>query len=249
MLLNEDREKLHELKLPGMLEAFDSQLSIARSSEMSFEDRLGLLASAEITFRENRRLATLLRLAKLKMRADINDINYDARRSISRSQIANLSTCNWIQKGFNVLITGATGTGKTYLACALGHRACLRGFPVQFHKMGLLLDELQQAKIDGSFRSRLKFYNRCALLILDDLSVKARLTESDCELLYEVVDGRLGTGATIVTSQLPLNKWHEYFMASYPTTADAIMDRLLTNATKIELKGESLRNHIDVMAE
>lgn len=247
MLVNEVREKLLQLKLPGMLQALDAQLNTPSSTDMCFEERLGILVNAETVFRENRRLTTLLKTAKLKVRADLNDINYDPRRNINRSQIASLATCNWIQQGFNVLLTGATGTGKTYLACAFGHRACLRGFSVQFHKLGLLLDELHQARIDGSLRSRLKVINRCALLILDDLSVKARLAESDCELLYEVLDGRHQSGATIVTSQFPLNKWHEYFTASYPTAADAIMDRLLTNATKIELSGESLRNHTDII--
>jgi DNA replication protein DnaC len=245
MQIEEIRSKLNQLKLLGMVEGIDSQLATSRAGELSFEERLGLLVDCELTYRENRRLKTLLKMAKLKIRADLNDINYSPARNISRTHIASLATCSWIGHGFNVLITGPTGTGKTFLACALGHQACLKGNPTQFYKFGLLLDELEQARIDGSLRTRLKFVNRCGLLIVDDFGIKGRLTAGECELFYEVLDGRSGTGATIVTSQLPQNKWHEYLCLSNPTTADAIMDRLITNATKIDLQGESLRPHKD----
>jgi DNA replication protein DnaC len=249
MMINETRDMLVQLKLFGMVEGIDDQLSSSRAAELSFEDRLGLLVDYEVTSRENRRLKSLLKMAKLKIQADLNDINYQASRNINRVHIANLATCSWVRNGFNVLVTGATGTGKTYLSCALGRQSCLKGFTVQFHKVSLLLDDLERAQDDGSFRKRLAYINRSNLLILDDLGIKARLKAKECELLYELLDGRHGTGSTIVTSQLPQNKWHEYFNASYPTIADAIMDRLNTNATKIDLKGESLRSHKDLLAE
>ena len=119
---------------------------------------------------------------------------------------------------------------------------------MQFHKFGLLMNELEQAKVDGSYRTRLKFINRCALLILDDMGIKAQLSPTECELFYDLLDGRHGIGATIVTSQLPLNMWHAYLNANYPTTTDAIMDRLLTNATKFEIKGEFCI-HMDTFSE
>jgi DNA replication protein DnaC len=250
MQIDEILSKLSELKLFGMAEGLDSQLTTSRSAELAFEERLGLLIDCELTFRENRRLKTLLKLARLKFHADVSDIDYNSNRNISRSQIASLASCNWIGRGINVAITGPTGTGKTYLACALGHQACLKGYPTQFYKFGLLLDELEQAKIDGSLRNRLKFVNRCGLLIVDDFGIKGRLTANECEHFYEVLDGRHGggaTGATVVTSQLPTTKWHEYLSLSNPTTADALMDRLMTNVTKIELKGESLRSHKDAL--
>jgi DNA replication protein DnaC len=247
MQIEEIRTKLNELKLVGMAQGLDSQLCTSRATELSFEERLGLLVDCELTFRENRRLKTLLKMARLKMQADVNDLYYNSNRNISRPHIASLTMCNWIGRGINLAITGPTGTGKTYLACALGHQACLKGHTTQFYKFGLLLDELEQARIDGSLRARLKFVNRCALLIVDDFGIKGRLTANECELFYEVLDGRNGAGATVVTSQLPLTKWHEYLCLSNPTTADAIMDRLVTNATKIELQGESLRPHQDVL--
>jgi DNA replication protein DnaC len=152
MLINETRSKLAQLKLFGMAEGMDAQLATSRASELSFEEPLGLLVDYEVTSRENRRLKTLLKMAKLKIRADLNDLHYSPSRNINRTSIANLSTCNWIKQGFNVLITGPTSTGKTYLACALGQQSCLKGLTVQFHNIGLLLDDLEHAAIDGSYR-------------------------------------------------------------------------------------------------
>lgn len=235
------KTKLAQLKLLGILEGIESQERSSQAMEMPFEDRLTLLVDHEITYRENRRLHTLLRMARLKDRGRLEDLRYLPNRNIDRALIANLSSCGWIAKGINVLVTGATGTGKTFLACALGHQACLRGNPVQFHKISLLLDELEQAKIDGTLRKKLAFINRCALLILDDLGIKPQLTPAEAELLLEVLDGRWDSAATIVTSQFPLDSWHKYLCAADPTAGDALTDRLLTNAVRVELRGESQR--------
>lgn len=231
------------MKLNGMAEALERQARTSHSLSLSFDERLAMLVDCEETYRENRRLESLLRCAKLKVRAQIENITYQPSRNLDRETIANLADCAWIEKAFNVLITGATGTGKTFLACALGYQSCVKGRTVQFHKLGLLLDDLEQAKMAGTFRKRLQQVNRAALLIVDDMGIKPRLSPVECELLLELLDGRHGSGATIITSQLPLTSWHEYLSASYPTTADAILDRMITNAVKIELRGESLRAH------
>jgi DNA replication protein DnaC len=236
-LIEETKSKLYRMKLNGMAEGLDSQMRTPHCLSLPFEERIGMLVDHEQTYRENRRLQTLLRSAKLKFPAQIESIRYEPSRNLDRDTISNLAACGWVDKGFNVLFTSATGTGKTHLACALGYQACLKGKTVQFFKVGLILDDLEQAKTDGTLRKRLIQVNRAALLILDDLGIKARLSSTECELLLELLDGRHGVGATIITSQLPLTSWHEYLSASYPTTADAILDRICTNAVKIELLG------------
>jgi DNA replication protein DnaC len=226
-----------------MAEALERQARTSHCLSLSFDERLAMLVDCEEPYRENRRLQSLLRCAKLKVRAQFENITYKPSRNLDHETIVNLADCSWIDRAFNVLVTGATGTGKTFLACALGYQACAKGRMVQFHKLGLLLEDLEQAKTTGTLRKRLQQVNRAALLIIDDMGIKARLSPAECELLLELLDGRHGTGATIITSQLPLTSWHEYLSASYPTTADAILDRMITNAVKIELRGESLRAH------
>lgn len=235
--------KMNKMKLNGMAEALERQMQTSHCLSLSFDERLAMLVDSEETHRENRRLHTLLRCARLKEKSQIENLIYRPSRNLDREIIANLADCAWIRKAFNILITGATGTGKTFLACALGYQACEKGHTAQFHKLSLLLEDLEQAKTTGTLRKRLQQINRATLLIIDDLGIKARLSPIDCELLLELLDGRHGSGATIITSQLPLTSWHEYLSASYPTTADAILDRMITNPVKIELQGESLRQH------
>lgn len=238
MLTNQTLEELGRLKLTGMAEAFRQQLEQPETHALSFEERFSLLVDREVTYRENRRLVRLLRLARLKQAACVEDIDYKQRRGLERSLMAQLSTCDWVRAHHNVHLTGPTGTGKSWLACALGHQACRQGLSVRYERVPRLLETLRLARADGSLPKRLAWVARLDLLILDDFGLKP-LTSSERHDLLEVVEDRHGTRSTIITSQLPISHWHEYL--NEPAVADALLDRLLHNAYKIELKGESMR--------
>lgn len=242
-MIEETKRKLYQMKLNGMVEGMEYQMRTPHCLSLPFEDRFGMIVDHEETSRDNKRLKRLVRNAKLKVPAQIESIEYLPVRNLDRAMVANLATCNWIDKGFNVLLTGAAGTGKTYLACALGYQACLKGKHVQFHRLLPLLEDLEQAHLTGGLHKRLFQMNRAALLIIDDFGIKSRMSQKECELILELLDGRHGTGATIVNGQLPIDHWHEYLSACNPTSADAIMDRLTTNAVRIELRGPSMRPH------
>lgn len=240
MMMNHTIDKLHDLKLEGMARALDEQLSTAASSPLSFEERVTLLVDAEATFRDNKRLQRLLATAKLRESACVEDIDYRASRKLDRSLMATLAQCTWTNHGLNVILTGPTGSGKTWLACALGNQACRHGLSVKFMRVPLLLDELAISHGDGSFRKKLMLWGKVDLLILDDLGINT-LTAIGRSDLLELIEQRSGSKSTIVTSQLPLSKWHDYLSGGNPTVGDAIMDRLVNGAHRIDLAGESLR--------
>jgi len=240
MQTNHTLETLHRLKLSGMAQAFLQQLEQPDAQALSFEERFSMLVDREATSRENRRMIRLLQLARLKHDACVEDINYRQQRGLDRSLMANLITCDWISKHHNLHLTGPTGTGKSWLACALGHQACRHGLTVRYERVGLLLDSLRIARGDGSFGKRLLQLSRIDLLILDDFALKP-LTQSERHDLLEVIEDRHGARSTLMTSQLPTSRWHEY--VNEPTVADALLDRLLQNAHKIDLKGESMRKN------
>lgn len=238
MLTNHTLEQLRQLKLTGMADAFAQQLSQPETHALSFEERFALLVEREATHRENRRLVRLLQLARLKQPACIEDIDYKHRRGLERSLMATLASCDWARAHHNVHLTGPTGTGKSWLACALGHQACRQGMSARYERVPRLLETLRLARGDGSLPKRLAWLARIDVLILDDFGLKP-LTQSERHDLLEVIEDRHGTRSTLITSQLPISHWHEYL--NEPTVADALLDRLLHNAYKIELKGESLR--------
>ncbi len=238
MLLHNTLEHLHALRLRGMAAALEEQLISSAATDLSFEDRIGFLVEREVTWRGDRRLQRLLQDAKLREDASVEDINFRAARGLDRSVLIRLATCEWIRQHQVVLIVGPTGVGKTYLSCALGQAACRRGFSTRYYRIGRLLGELALARADGSYAKLLGKLAKADLLILDDWGM-APLTDTERRDLLEVLEDRYGRRATLVTSQLPIEHWHE-FLAS-PTLADAILDRIIHGAHKLILKGGSMR--------
>jgi DNA replication protein DnaC len=239
-LLNEPTlTQLRTLRLDGMLRALEDAAISTAAASLSFEQRLALLVQREIDWRDGKRVERLLKAAKLKVSAAcIEDIDWRASRGLDRSLITELAGCDWLRRAHNVLITGATGVGKTWLACALGQRAARSGFTVLYARAPRLLEELRVAHGDGSFGRRLAQLARTDLLILDDFAIAA-VGAGERNDLLELLDDRVGTRATLITSQLPISAWHEWL--ADPTLADAILDRIVHGAHKIALKGESLR--------
>jgi len=238
MLINQTLEALRGLKLVAMAQALEEQLQNAATFDLSFEERIGLLVMKEITDRENRRLQRLLKAARLKQAACLEDIDYRHPRGLDKSLMATLGAGDWVRRGANLHLVGPTGTGKSWLACALGNQACRQGLSVKYERVPRLLENLRIAHADGSFGKKLLQLTKTDLLILDDFGIKP-LARGERHDLLEVIEDRHGTRSTLVTSQLPISLWHEYL--GEPTVADAVLDRLMHNAFRIELKGESLR--------
>lgn len=238
MLTHPIIEKMRQLRFTGMAKAFEEQLQNEASHALHFEERLGLLVEREMALRESRRLQTRLTKAKFKQSACMEDIDYSAPRKLDKSLLLKLAECQWIRAHNNVLIIGATGTGKTYMACALAHKACLEGFSVRYHRMSRLLPEFVTSKSDGRYNKLMNDLIRTDVLILDDWGIMELNDENRRDLL-EILDDRHGKLSTIVTSQLPLKLWYESI--GDKTLADAIMDRLVHNAYRLEIFGESMR--------
>ena len=240
MLTHPTLEKLHSLRLNGMLKALNEQQQMPEIDSLGFEERLALLIDREVTERENRRLQTRLNKAKLRHSCCLEDLDVKATRGLDKTLILTLALCTWIARHINVLICGPTGVGKSYLACALGHKACLEGYSSLYLRLPRLFEELRIAKADGRYGKLMLSYAKTDLLILDDWGLTP-MTDHHRRDLLELLEDRYGKRSTIVTSQLPVAAWHESI--GDPTLADAILDRLVHNAYKIELKGESMRKH------
>ncbi len=241
MLTQQTLDKLHALRLTGMLDAFEQQLAQPETHELAFEERLALLLDREQLARDNRRLTRLLKAARLRIAAAcVEDIDYRHARGLKRAQIAQLGGCQWIHQKHNLLLTGPTGTGKTYLACALGNQACRQGLSTRYFRLPRLLEHIAIARGDGSYPRLMKQLAGTDALILDDLAI-APLSASQRNDFMELIEDRHGLRSTLVASQLPIEHWHDYL--SEPTLADAILDRLLHNAHRLPLKGASMRKN------
>ena len=237
MLDQQTLNKLRALKLTGMADAFAAQLQ-QPLPDLDFSERLGILVEQEYLLRENRKLKRRITQAKLQQTACIEDINYDPARCIAKAKILELSRNMWIRQHANILITGSTGCGKSYLACALAHSACLDGFTSRYYRLPRLWEEFKIAKASGSYTQLLTQLAKIDILILDDWGLITPDSQQRQDLL-EILDDRYKKRSTIVTSQLPVSNWHEYIHDA--TFADAILDRLIHNATRIELKGPTMR--------
>lgn len=239
MLTTPTLDKLHALKLAAMAQAWQDQRRNADLAALSFDERLGLLVEAEWLARENKRLARALQEAKLKLpQACIEAIDYPARRELDKALIRQLATCRWVAEHQQVLITGATGPGKSFVACALAHQACRRGYRATYRRASRLFDELRLARADGTYVRLLGRLARLDVLVLDDWGL-APPQEPERRDLLELLEDRYGTRSTIVTSQVPVAHWHDHL--GDPTLADAICDRLLHNAHRLVLQGPSRR--------
>lgn len=238
-MLNEQTfEKLYAMKLTGMADAFKEQLAQPDIHQLSFDKRFSLLVDRQWSWKEKKRLDRLLSHAKLKLNACIEDIDYTKARGVDRSVILSLAGCEWIKQAQNIIITGPTGVGKTWLACALANRACRKGYSAHYVRTPRILQQLVIAKADGSYAKVMNKLAKAKVLIIDDLGL-APLTDVERRDLLEVIEDRYDLRSTIITSQLAIDLWHDSI--GDPTIADAILDRLVHNSHKITLKGGSMR--------
>ncbi len=232
-------EKLHGMRLDVMASTWAEQQRDPDATTLSFDERLGLMVDAEWIHQQNKRLARRLREAKLRIpQACIEDVDGGARRGVDRGLLRQLATCQWVEDHLNLVVTGATGVGKTYLACALAQQACRKGYRAVYRRAPRLFDELTLARADGTYGRLLTRLSRIHVLVIEDLGLQP-LGERDRYDLLEIVEDRYGTRSTILTSQIPAGQWHEHL--GDPTVADAILDRLLHNAHRLTLEGPSRR--------
>lgn len=241
MQIYETREKMSKMRLSGMAKALDQQLEDPEMSSLSFEERLAILIDSEYLDRENKKLSGRLRHAKLKQKAVLEDLDYSGSRGLTKSQISSLSDCNWIARSQNMIITGATGTGKTFLATAFAQKACRLGYHSVYYRLSRLFEEIVLARAEGSFLKFLERLQKKDLLVLDDWGMQT-LTEQQSKDFMEIVEDRYDCRSIILASQVPVKNWHE--LISNVNSADAILDRVVHNSHRIDLKGASIRKKL-----
>ena len=238
MLTQPTIEKLNTMKLNAMARSFADQMQCPDMTQLSFEERFGLIVDYQMTDLENRRMQNRLKNAKLRLSASVEDLDFKQGRGMERSTVMSLAGNQWVKSHHNILVTGPTGAGKSYLACALAQKACRDGHSVLYQRLPRLLQDIAVSRHDGRYNKLIAPIVKCEVLILDDLLISP-LTRDEQRELLEIVEERYNRKATVVTSQLPVKAWHDAMQD--PTLADAILDRLVHNAYKLELKGESMR--------
>lgn len=239
MLIQPTIEKLNAMGLAAMAQAFADQLNCPDMAALSFEERFGLIVDFQMTANDNRRMRNRLKSARLRLSASIEDLDFRADRNLDRAVIMSLAQNQWVKRHHNILITGPTGAGKSYLACALAQKACRDGHTTLYHRVAKLLQDIALARLDGRYPKLVAALVKCEVLILDDLLITP-LTRDDQKELLEIIEERYDRAATIITSQLPVKAWHDAMQDK--TVADAILDRLVHNAHKIDLQGrDSMR--------
>lgn len=238
MLIHPTLEKLNTMRFSGMASALEEQMKMDGLNSMGFEERLGLLLDHEQAVRETKRMKTRLRKAKLRQNCSVEDIDFRHPRDLDKSLVLRLAGCQWIRDHNNLIITGPTGVGKSFLACAFAEKACREGFSAQYIRMTKLFEDMSLAKGDGRYLKLLTGFAKTDLLVLDDFGLMALNQEQRHDFL-EILEDRHNLRSTLVTSQLPVEHWHEQI--GDPTLADAILDRLVHSSHKIQLTGESMR--------
>lgn len=238
MAINHTMDQLRALRLHGMAEGLELQLHQQAYAELAFEQRVGMLVDAEMTFRDTARFKRILKTAKLKFNADPEELDFRPDRALDRSAIADLLTCEWITRRQNLIVTGKTGTGKTWVSCALAVQAARKGMSVLYKRIARLLEDMSLAHDDGSIAKIRSQLAKAQLLILDDFGLVPLSPRGKSDLL-EILDDRVGTASTMVLGQMPTKEWHGFI--NDPALADAILDRLIHSSHKLTLKGESMR--------
>ena len=238
MNYEETFRKMKIMRLLGMHEAFKSCLETRSQQQLSADELITLLIEAEYEDRQNRKVSRYLRAARFRYQASVEEVDFSAARGLEKNQLIRLASCQFLEKQENILITGPTGVGKSYLASALGHQACMKGYKVLYYNTAKLFAQLKMSRADGSYMKLINRLEKQHLLVLDDFGLHP-LDEENRLMLLEVIEDRHGRRSTIITSQLPVIKWHELFQSQ--TIADAVLDRVVHTAHRLELSGESMR--------